>query len=115
MLSIDAPVGTAISFSFAMTGNDIDAGEKEDCWSCPIAQCINRTLPDYESEVDGNLINLYELQYEEDGRPYQGDLVFQAKTPIVCQEFISEFDDWYDDAEPAYEPITFTLELVRQA
>lgn len=100
---IDVPAGGKLEIQYGVIQADIDAGVPEDCWRCPIARCIERTMPGWGAEVDACEITLYPL--EEDGTLMIEQPMYRAQSPGNCVSFMGDFDD-----ELSVGPFTFQLE-----
>lgn len=87
-----------------VTQDDIDEGEREDCFMCPVARALTREFPGCIPEVTGTGIELYEFDDACDGL---GTWLFHARTPKKAAEFIEAFDDG-EGVEPFEFTLTFT-------
>lgn len=96
--------GETLEVTWNVIQEDIDAGERMDCWRCPIALSVEREFPGLLPEVDPVEITLYEKNESGD----QGLQVATGRTPEIGKRFIS----YFDEDEPV-EPITLTVTFTR--
>lgn len=98
-------MGKEVEFTWQVTQEDIDAGEREDCFKCPIARSLNRVLPGLVAEVDQAEISLYEP--DEGAGP--GEEVYHANMPDNGTDFIWEVDqEGFDHVGPITLTAVFT-------
>lgn len=99
----DLPLAGAKEVTWDVTQEDIDLGERLDCWRCPVALSLERAFPDLMPEVDPVEIVLYTKT--EDGD--RGSRYAKAATPDMAYTFIEAFD-----GDNHVEPVSLTVTFV---
>lgn len=82
-----------------VTDRDIRLGMSANCWSCPIAQALNRAALDLQFQVMGSY-----AAYWKRGEPVVRRLLW---LPPEAEQFICDFD-----AHRPVQPFAFETELV---
>lgn len=97
-------IGESVSVRVGVTQDDIDRGQPEDCWKCPLTLALRRMFPDYVPEVDTTEI----LLNKEDPDDLSLRPVFRAEVTPEIEEFINAVDRYDDEAGPQDFMMTFT-------
>lgn len=87
--------------TWRVTEEDIEAGERFDCWKCPIARSMQREFPDFITEADPTQLSLL----KEDDAGVE-NYVWQADTPDNADQFMADFDN-DNPVEPFEITVTF--------
>lgn len=90
-----------VPFTWDVIQEDIDKGEPQSSWSCPVALSLMRLLPGKHIVADTSTICVHEHDPVTEG---PGTMIWQAQTPDNAEGFICDFDD----DEPV-EPFTITV------
>lgn len=77
--------------TWPVTQEDIDHGNRGDCWTCPIARSLCRLFPEFVGEADHNELSVAD---KDTAMP-----VYAASTPESAAEFMWAFDDDGTDAD----------------
>lgn len=94
-------IGESKTVEWRVSQENIDNGEPEDCWDCPIALSLQELFPGLVPEVDSNLA----LSEENDAGEFIP--VFKAVMPLSGAFFIEAFDK-HESVVPIILAATFT-------
>ncbi len=91
-----------------VTADDISAGVKSDCRSCPIARALVRTLP-LRTGFEW-IVGVHQIIIRDRLLPVGRADVLEFKTPLVHQGFVLAFDTQETRGKKP-EPMTYELDV----